>query len=73
MGKRIYLNESQFKLFLKEMTNAEISQKTKEINTTPTEPQKEAGNYKMAHVTFGGFKITRAGCKTSPGSRKDYD
>lgn len=71
MTKKIYLNESQFKLFLKEMTNAEISQKTKEINTNPTEPQKEAGNYKMAHVTFGGFKITIENAKGSKRYWKD--
>lgn len=59
MNKKIYITESQLKNYLKEqMSNEVIDERTKEINTSPTEGQKEAGNYKMAHVYFSGFKIT---------------
>ena len=30
----------------------------KQVNTNPTEPQKEAGNYKKGHVKVGSFDIT---------------
>ena len=71
MVKKIYLNEAQFNFFLKEMTNKEISQRTKEINTKPTDAQKKAGNYKMAHITFSGFKITIENAKGSKRYWKD--
>lgn len=71
MNKKIYLSENQFNFFLKEMTNAEINKRTKDINTKPTDSQKEAGNYKMAHVTFGGFKITIENAKGSKRYWKD--
>ena len=71
MSKKIYLSENQFYFFLKEMTNAEINKRTKDINTKPTDLQKKAGNYKMAHVTFSGFKITIENAKGSKRYWKD--
>lgn len=44
--------------FIKEMTNKEINDRCKDINHKPTEAQKKAGNYKMGHIYFSGFKIT---------------
>lgn len=58
MIKKIYLTEEQLMSYLKEMTNKEINDECKNINTKPTEAQKKAGNYKMGHVYFSGFKIT---------------
>ena len=36
----------------------EIAQAEAEVNTEPTEAQKQAGNYKMGHVTIDGFDVT---------------
>ena len=59
MSKKIYITESQFNnILIKEMSNEEINKRTKEINHNPTDAQKEASNYKMAHITFSGFKIS---------------
>ena len=59
MKKKIYITESQFSQFITEkMTNKEIDERCKEVNVNPTEAQKKASNYKMAHITFAGFKIT---------------
>ena len=56
--KKIYITESQLEHYLSEqMSNEVIDERTKEINEHPTDAQKEAGNYKMAHITFNGFKI----------------
>lgn len=35
-----------------------IEQQRLEVNTEPSEAQKEAGNYKMGHVRFDGFDIS---------------
>lgn len=56
---------------MERMSNEVIDERTEEINTNPTEAQKEAGNYKMAHVTFGGFKITIENAKGSRRYWKD--
>jgi len=42
-----------------------------EVNTNPTEGQKEAGNYKKGHARFGGFDITIENPKGSTRSGKD--
>ena len=39
-------------------TYAMLREKAKEINTNPTEKQKEAGNYKKASFNWNGLKIT---------------
>lgn len=56
--RKIVLNESQLKTFLTEMTKKEINDMCKNIDKNPSEKQKEAGNYKKAHITVNGFKIT---------------
>ena len=72
MKKKIYITESQFNQFLTEkMTNKEINDKCKEVNVNPTEAQKKASNYKMAHINFGGFKITIENPKGSKRYWKD--
>jgi hypothetical protein len=66
MSKKIYITESQFNRYLLEqMSNEIIDEKAEDINHTPTKAQKEAGNYKMAHITFGGFKISLENAKGS--------
>ena len=71
MNKKIYITESQFQRALNEMTNFEISQRCKDINENPTEGQKKASNYKMAHIYFSGFKITIENSKGSKRFWKD--
>ena len=71
MSKKIYITESQFQHALNEMTNFEIAERCKEINENPTEGQKKASNYKMAHVYFSGFKITIENTKGSKRYWKD--
>lgn len=72
MNKKIYITESQFNNFLLEqMSNEEIDKRTEDINHMPTDLQKKAGNYKMAHVTFAGFKITIENAKGSKRYWKD--
>lgn len=65
MNKKIYITESQFKGLINEMTNQEIDERCEDINHNPTEAQKEASNYKMAHITFAGFKISVENAKGS--------
>lgn len=72
MTKKIYITESQLKTYLQEtMSNETIEERTKEVDTNPTEGQKKAGNYKMAHVYFSGFKITIENPKGSKRYWKD--
>ncbi len=48
----------------KDTTNPQISNNLNEkiaqaeVNTNPTEAQKEAGNYKKGHIRLGAFDIT---------------
>ena len=71
MSKKIYITESQLNLLKEQMSNEEIDERTKYINPNPTEPQKKAGNYSMAHITFSGFKITLENAKGSKRFWKD--
>ena len=48
------LNES----VLNEITSDEISTEAKDMNLEPTDKQKEAGNYKMAHIYVKGMGIS---------------
>lgn len=36
----------------------EVAQQVKEVDTSPSSAQKEAGNYQMGHVRLGGLNIT---------------
>ena len=38
--------------------NAALEQQGQQVNTEPTEGQKEAGNYKMGHIKINGYDIT---------------
>lgn len=49
----------------------EIEQARAEVNTDPTEAQKEAGNYKMGHLKLDGYDITIENPKGSVRSGKD--
>lgn len=72
MQKKIYITESQFRQFLNErMSNEVIDERAEEADKKPTEAQKEAGNYKMGHVSFAGFKISIENAKGSKRYWKD--
>lgn len=49
----------------------ELERQKAETNTNPTEAQKEAGNYKKGHLTFGGYKFTIESPKGSVRSGKN--
>ena len=66
--KKIIISESQKKKLL-EITSNEIEERAKDINLTPTDPQKEAGNYKMAHISIKGMRIS---IENPKGSRRYY-
>jgi len=54
-----------------ESLRKEIEKAREEVNTSPTEAQKEAGNYKMGHVKIDGYDITIENPKGSVRSGKD--
>ena len=51
----------------------QISEAEAQVNTEPTEKQKEAGNYKMGHVKIGKFDMTIENPKGSVRSGVDAD
>lgn len=55
--KKIIINESQLNL-ITEITLSDIDAEAKNINLTPTDAQKDAGNYKMGHISVKGMKIS---------------
>ena len=72
MRKKIYITEAQFNnLLMEQMSNEVIDERAEDINKMPTEGQKKAGNYKMAHITFAGFKISLENAKGSKRYWKD--
>lgn len=75
MGKTIILTEQQFntyKKFLSEsITFNDITAEAETASKSPTEKQKEAGNYKMGHVNIRGFKISIENAKGSVRKYKD--
>lgn len=50
-----------------------ITEAEAEVNTQPTEAQKEAGNYKKGHVQIGTFDVTIENPKGSVRNGKDRD
>ena len=70
-NKKIIITESQLHIIKEFMSNDVINKRAKEIDESPTEAQCKAGNYKMAHVTFSGFKITIENAKGSKRYWKD--
>lgn len=72
MKRKIYITESQFQQLLNErMSNEVIDERAEEADKKPSEAQKEAGNYKMGHVSFAGFKISIENAKGSKRYWKD--
>lgn len=45
------------KYVLNEISSEEITAEAENVNLTPTDAQKEAGNYKMGHISVKGMKI----------------
>lgn len=54
-------------------TGGKLAEARKEVNTEPTEAQKEAGNYKKGHVTIGGMRISIENPRDSVRRGKDAD
>jgi hypothetical protein len=42
----------------KEDVKFKVEEEREKVETNPSEEQKEAGNYKMGHITFDGFDVT---------------
>ena len=55
--KRIILNESQLKMLF-EISTSDIEAEIKNVNLSPTDLQKEAGNYRMGHIYVKGMGIS---------------
>lgn len=70
---KIILTESQYQRLLLEMhaDMGRINAEAEKADKTPTEKQKEAGNYAMGHVTIRGFKISIENAKGSKRYWKD--
>ena len=51
--------------------SARLAEAKAETNTNPTEEQKKAGNYKMGHISFGGYRMSIENPKGSTRSGKD--
>lgn len=66
---KVILNEEQLRTIIKEMTSDEIDVRANEAATNPTDPQKEAGNYKMGHISVKGMKIS---IENPKGSRRTF-
>lgn len=69
MGKKIFLNEAQLRVILSEIASVEIDERAKDVDLTPTQAEKEAGNYRMAHVSVKGMKIA---IENPKGSKRYY-
>ena len=44
--------------YIEQRLGEKVAEAEKQVNTNPTEPQKEAGNYKKGHVKVSSFDIT---------------
>ena len=51
------------------MLKIEIDKRCEDVNLHPTDPQKEAGNYKMGHISVKGMKIA---IENPKGSRRTF-
>lgn len=69
MKKKIKLTEQQVRKLLSEVSIDEIDAASTCVNTNPTDNQKEAGNYKMAHVYVKGMGIS---IENPKGSKRKY-
>ena len=67
--KKLILTESQYKQLISEITSEEVMAETENVNLNPTDGQKEAGNYKMGHISVKGMKIA---IENPKGSKRYY-
>lgn len=67
---KVLVTEGQFRELIREMSKEEIDLKANNTNTSPTDPQKKAGNYKMGHIRVKGFAIT---IENPKGSKRYYN
>lgn len=72
-GKKIIVNESQLRKILSEIASVEIDERAEDVNLNPTDAQKEAGNYKMAHISVKGMEIAIENPKGSYRKFKNED
>lgn len=70
-GRTCIVTQEQFDYIINEGIKQEIAKQRKEVNTNPTLAQKEAGNYKMGHISIKGFDITIENPKGSYRKGKD--
>lgn len=70
--KKIILNESQLNMLF-EITISDIEAEMKNVDLNPTDPQKDAGNYKMGHISIKGMGITIENPRGSVRKFKDSD
>lgn len=68
--KKLIITESQYRKLISEISSEEINNRCKEVNLTPTDAQKEASNYKMAHISVKGMKIS---IENPAGSKRYYE
>ena len=54
---KVILTEEQLKHIF-EVSTQSINAEAKNVNTNPTDPQKDAGNYRMGHISIKGMKIS---------------
>ena len=66
--KKIILTESQIK-HICEITTSDIESECEDVNTNPTDAQKEAGNYKKGHFYIKGMPIS---IENPKGSKRKY-
>ena len=57
-GRTCYITQEQYDYIINEGIKQELAKQRKEVETEPTEKQKEAGNYKKGHISIRGFEIT---------------
>ena len=73
LNDKISVHGMLSKNMLSEMTSNEIAAEGENVNLSPTDKQKEAGNYKMGHVSVKGLAITIENPKGSVRCGKDKD
>lgn len=66
---KIIITESQYKYLINEITSEEITAEAENANLNPTDAQKEAGNYRMGHISIKGMKIA---IENPKGSKRYY-
>lgn len=57
-GRTCYVTQEQYDYIISEGIKQELAKQRKEVETDPTEKQKEVGNYKKGHISIRGFEIT---------------